>query len=62
MIIMFCLIAVTNTLIAATRNRRREFGLLRLTASTWPQVLGVVAVESRASAGIAVVSARSRPR
>ncbi|SDX92182.1 putative ABC transport system permease protein [Saccharopolyspora shandongensis] len=55
MIIMFCVIAVTNTLIAATRNRRREFGLLRLTASTRPQVLGVVAVESTVSAGIAVV-------
>ncbi|QWF81513.1 FtsX-like permease family protein [Amycolatopsis sp. CA-230715] len=55
MIIAFCAIAVANTLIAATRHRRREFGLLRLTASTRPQVLRMVAVESAVAAGVSVV-------
>jgi putative ABC transport system permease protein len=55
MIIAFSTIAVTNTLIAATWHRRREFGLLRLTASTRGQVLGMVTVESTVSAVIAVV-------
>ncbi|WP_414938188.1 FtsX-like permease family protein [Amycolatopsis sp. cmx-11-51] len=55
MIIAFCAIAVTNSLIAATWHRRREFGLLRLTASTRQQVLGMVAVETIVSAVVAIV-------
>ncbi|MET7708336.1 FtsX-like permease family protein [Micromonospora sp. NPDC005413] len=55
MIIAFCAIAVTNTLLAATWHRRRELGLLRLIASTRRQVLGMMAVESLISAAVAVV-------
>ncbi|HUR05510.1 MAG TPA: hypothetical protein VM347_23410 [Nonomuraea sp.] len=39
MIIGFSAIVVINTLVAATRGRRREFGLLRLSAATRAQVL-----------------------
>ncbi|TCO62304.1 ABC transporter permease [Actinocrispum wychmicini] len=55
MIIAFCAIAVTNSLIAATVNRRREFGLLRLTASTRQQVMGMVAVETTVLALVGIV-------
>ncbi|MEV6257725.1 FtsX-like permease family protein [Nocardia sp. NPDC051929] len=55
MIIAFCTIAVINASIAATWNRRREFGLLQMISSTRRQVLGMVAVESIAATGIAVV-------
>ncbi|WP_039801807.1 FtsX-like permease family protein [Nocardia araoensis] len=55
MIIAFCSITVGNSLIAATWERRREFGLLRLTSSTRRQVLGTVVVESTAATGIAIV-------
>lgn len=55
MIIAFCALAVTNTLIAATWHRRREFGLLRLTSATRRQVIGMVAVESAVSTAIAVI-------
>ncbi|MFJ9370300.1 FtsX-like permease family protein [Nocardia sp. NPDC101769] len=55
MIIAFCSIAVSNSLIAATWQRRREFGLLQLTSSTRRQVLGIVAVESTVTTVIAVV-------
>ncbi|MEV4756798.1 FtsX-like permease family protein [Micromonospora sp. NPDC049559] len=54
MIIAFSTIAVTNTLVAATWHRRREFGLLRLTASTRRQVLAMAAVESTISAVLAI--------
>ncbi|MFC7428755.1 FtsX-like permease family protein [Nocardia tengchongensis] len=55
MIIAFCSIAVSNSLIAATWQRRREFGLLQLTSSTRRQLLGVVAVETTVATLIAVV-------
>lgn len=55
MIIAFCTIAVSNALIAATRHRQREFGLLRLTTSTRRQVLGMVAVETVVATAVAVV-------
>ncbi|MEU7983370.1 FtsX-like permease family protein [Streptosporangium canum] len=55
MIIGFSAIVVINTLVAATRRRRREFGLLRLSAATRGQVLGMVTVEAVVTAGIAVV-------
>ncbi|MEV0390247.1 FtsX-like permease family protein [Nonomuraea sp. NPDC050643] len=55
MIITFTAIVVVNTLIAATRRRRREFGLLRLSAATRGQVLGMVAAEGVVTAVLAVV-------
>ncbi|WP_371781521.1 FtsX-like permease family protein [Streptosporangium subroseum] len=55
MIIGFTAIVVINTLVATTRARRREFGLLRLTAATRGQVLGLVAIEAVLTSGIAVV-------
>ncbi|MEU0572750.1 FtsX-like permease family protein [Nonomuraea sp. NPDC005983] len=55
MIIGFSAIVVINTLVAATRRRRREFGLLRLSAATHGQVLRMVTVEAAVTAAIAVV-------
>ncbi|WP_336205334.1 FtsX-like permease family protein [Nonomuraea sp. LPB2021202275-12-8] len=55
MIIAFTAIVVVNTLIAATRRRRREFGLLRLSAATRGQVLATVAVEGAMTAVLALV-------
>lgn len=46
MIIAFATITVLATLIAATRERRREFGLLRVTAATPRQVLTMVCAEA----------------
>jgi putative ABC transport system permease protein len=45
-IALFAAIMVVNTLVAATINRRREFGQQRLAGSTPPQVLGMVGLES----------------
>ncbi|MEV0345145.1 FtsX-like permease family protein [Nonomuraea sp. NPDC050680] len=55
MIIGFAAIVVINTLVAATRQRRREFGLLRLSAATRAQVLAMVTIEAAMTSGIAVV-------
>ncbi|MGC4941224.1 FtsX-like permease family protein [Kribbella sp. DT2] len=55
MIVAFCAILVLNTLIAATRRRRREFGLLRLTAATRSQVIGIVLAETLLTGGLATV-------
>lgn len=55
MIITFTAIVVVNTLIAATQRRRREFGLLRLSAATRGQVLGMVVAEGTVTAALAVV-------
>ncbi|WP_214415911.1 FtsX-like permease family protein [Sphaerisporangium fuscum] len=55
MIIGFSAIVVVNTLVAATRRRSREFGLLRLSAATRGQVLKMVAAEAAVVAGTAVV-------
>ncbi|MFF2556363.1 FtsX-like permease family protein [Nocardia sp. NPDC058058] len=55
MIIAFCGIAVTNSLIAATWERRREFAALRLNASTRDQVLGMIVTESALAAGLAIL-------
>ncbi|GAA1574931.1 hypothetical protein GCM10009804_34680 [Kribbella hippodromi] len=55
MIVAFCTILVLNTLIAATRRRRPEFGLLRLTAATRGQVLGMVLAESVLTGALATV-------
>jgi len=55
MIVAFCAILVLNTLIAATRRRRREFGLLRLTAATRSQVVRMVVAETLLTGGLATV-------
>lgn len=55
MIIAFCSIAVSNSLIAATWQRRRELGLLQLTSASRRQVLGMVAIENGIAAAIAAV-------
>lgn len=55
MIITFTAIVVVNTLIAATQRRRREFGLLRLSAATRGQVLGMVVAEGTVTASLAIV-------
>ncbi|MFI7416778.1 FtsX-like permease family protein [Nonomuraea sp. NPDC049684] len=54
MIITFTAIVVVNTLIAATRRRSREFGLLRLSAATRAQVMATVVAESVLTAVLAV--------
>ncbi|MFI7470313.1 FtsX-like permease family protein [Nonomuraea sp. NPDC049646] len=55
MIITFTAIVVVNTLIAATRRRGREFGLLRLSAATRGQVMATVVAEGTVTAVVAVV-------
>jgi len=45
MIVAFTAVMLVNTLVAATLARRREFGQLRLTGSTRPQVLGMTGLE-----------------
>ncbi|MFI6790584.1 FtsX-like permease family protein [Nonomuraea sp. NPDC050383] len=55
MIIGFSAIVVVNTVVAATRRRRGEFGLLRLSAATRGQVLRMVTVETAVTVGIGVV-------
>ncbi|RJO73613.1 ABC transporter permease [Nocardia panacis] len=55
LIIAFSAITVANSLVAATWKRRREFGLLRLTAVTRRQVLGMVVIESAAATFVSVV-------
>ncbi|MFI9597455.1 FtsX-like permease family protein [Nonomuraea sp. NPDC052265] len=55
MIITFTAIVVVNTLIAATRRRGREFGLLRLSAATRGQVMATVVAEGAVTAVLAVV-------
>ncbi|MER6512857.1 FtsX-like permease family protein [Nonomuraea sp. NPDC001636] len=55
MIITFTAIVVVNTLIAATRRRGPEFGLLRLSAATRAQVMATVVAEGVLTAVLAVV-------
>lgn len=52
MILLYAAISVVNTLVMATANRRREFGLQRLTGSTRGQVLRMVGVEALIVAAI----------
>ncbi|MEU7900803.1 FtsX-like permease family protein [Nonomuraea sp. NPDC049152] len=54
MIIGFSSIVVINTLVAATRRRQREFGLLRLSAATGGQVLRMVTIEAVITTIVAV--------
>jgi putative ABC transport system permease protein len=55
LVIAFALIAVTNTLLAHTRRRGAEFGLLRLSGATRRQVRTMVAVESGLVSVIAIL-------
>ena len=55
MIVLYTAISVVNTLVMATAQRRREFGLQRLIGSTRGQVLRMMAVEGGIVAVIGVV-------
>lgn len=55
MITAFSAIVVVTTLVAATRRRTREFGLLRLAAITDRQTLKLVTVEATLTTGLAVL-------
>lgn len=46
MIALFAAVMLTNTLVATTVHRRREFGQLRLAGTTPPQVLRMVGLEA----------------
>jgi putative ABC transport system permease protein len=46
MIALFAAVMLTNTLVATTVRRRREFGQLRLAGTTPPQVLRMVGLEA----------------
>lgn len=46
MIALFTAVMLTNTLVATTVRRRREFGQLRLAGTTPPQVLRMVSLEA----------------
>lgn len=50
MIAVFAAVVLTNIAIATTLHRRREFGQQRLTGSTPPQVLWMVAIETLVTA------------
>jgi putative ABC transport system permease protein len=55
MIMLYTAISVVNTLVMATAQRRREFGLQRLTGSTRGQVIRMMSVEAILVAGIGIV-------
>jgi putative ABC transport system permease protein len=55
MIMLYTAISVVNTLVMATAQRRREFGLQRLTGSTRGQVVRMMSVEAILVAGIGIV-------
>ncbi|HZE37420.1 MAG TPA: ABC transporter permease [Stackebrandtia sp.] len=55
MIIAFCAISVLNTLIASTRRRRQEFGLLRLVGAQRRQLLIMVFAEAVACVLLSVL-------
>jgi putative ABC transport system permease protein len=55
MIVAYTAIAVVNTLVLATAQRRREFALLRLTGSTRGQVLRMMGMEGVLVAVVGIV-------
>ncbi|MFJ9691513.1 ABC transporter permease [Kitasatospora sp. NPDC101183] len=55
MIVGYAAITVVNSLVAATRRRRGEFGLQRLTGATKAQVLGMLGVEGALTALVATL-------
>jgi putative ABC transport system permease protein len=56
-VVLFCLIAIVNTLVMATADRRRDLTLLRLGGATRRQVLTVFAAEALLVSGVGVVLA-----
>jgi len=56
-VVVFCFIAIVNTLVMATADRRRDLAVLRLAGATPRQVLAVFAAESLLVAGIGVILA-----
>jgi putative ABC transport system permease protein len=55
MVVAFTVIAVVTTLTAVIRDRRREFGLLRVITATPRQVLGMVSIEMVLTAALGIV-------
>ncbi|MFY1691589.1 FtsX-like permease family protein [Plantactinospora sp. WMMB782] len=55
--IVFCFIAIVNTLVMATSDRLRDLAILRLAGATPRQVLRVFAAESLLVAGVGVLLA-----
>ncbi|MEU4626724.1 FtsX-like permease family protein [Actinoplanes sp. NPDC023801] len=56
-VVLFCFIAIVNTLLMATADRRRDLMVLRLAGATRRQVLTVFAAESVLVVGIGVLLA-----
>ncbi|MFD0744466.1 FtsX-like permease family protein [Phytohabitans flavus] len=56
-VVVFCFIAIVNTLLMATADRRRDLAVLRLAGATPRQVVALFAAESLLVAGIGVVLA-----
>ncbi|GAA4707757.1 ABC transporter permease [Phytohabitans rumicis] len=56
-VVVFCFIAIVNTLLMATADRRRDLAVLRLAGATPRQVVAFFAAESLLVAGIGVVLA-----
>ena len=54
-VVLFCLVAIVNTLLMATADRRRDLAVLRLGGATPRQVLTVFAAESVLVVGIGLV-------
>ncbi|HEX9999086.1 MAG TPA: FtsX-like permease family protein, partial [Actinoplanes sp.] len=55
--VIFCFIAIVNTLVMSTSDRLRDLAILRLTGATPRQALGVFAAESLLVVGVGVVLA-----
>jgi putative ABC transport system permease protein len=55
LIILYTAISVINTLVVETADRRREFGLLRLSGARRGQVMRMAGVEGGLTAGIGVI-------
>jgi putative ABC transport system permease protein len=51
-VVVFCFVAIVNTLLMATADRRRDLAVLRLAGATPRQVIALVAAESLLVAGI----------
>ncbi|MGW7362914.1 ABC transporter permease [Streptomyces sp. NPDC054841] len=55
MIVVYTVISLVNTLVIATTQRQREFGLQRLIGSTYGQVIRMIAVEAVLIALVSIV-------
>jgi putative ABC transport system permease protein len=54
-VVVFCFIAILNTLLLATADRRRDLAVLRLAGATPRRVIAYFAAESLLVAGIGVL-------